>query len=130
MKDVFKDAFKCFLIIMAISGFFMIIGALSKDHSSSTTHARTCAKPGCDIKCDSGQIYCFKHRTYSTPSQHKKENTQKRNNTDTHRKLTDKSYYTDEMPDPDDYDNWGDFMDDWDGNMPDGSDASDYYDNW
>ena len=46
------------------------------------------------------------------------------------RKITKKSYYTDDMPDCDDYDCWGDFMDDWDGNMPDGSDASDYWDNW
>ncbi len=46
------------------------------------------------------------------------------------RKITKKSYYTDGMPDCDDYDNWDDFMDDWDGNMPDGSDASDYWDNW
>ena len=29
--------------------------------------------------------------------------------------------YTDDMPDCDDYDNWGEFMDDWEGNMPDGS---------
>ncbi len=34
------------------------------------------------------------------------------------------------MPDCDDYDDWREFIDDWDGNMPDGSDASDYWDNW
>lgn len=35
-----------------------------------------------------------------------------------------------EMPDCDDYDSYEEFMDDWDGNMPDGSDAEDYWENW
>lgn len=35
-----------------------------------------------------------------------------------------------EMPDCDDYENYEDFMDDWDGYMPDGSDAEDYWENW
>lgn len=35
-----------------------------------------------------------------------------------------------EMPDCDDYESYDDFMDDWDGCMPDGSDAGDYWDNW
>ena len=35
-----------------------------------------------------------------------------------------------EMPDCDDYADYDDFMDDWDGNMPDGSDAGEYWDNW
>ena len=35
-----------------------------------------------------------------------------------------------EMPDCDDYESYEDFMDDWDGNMPDGSDAEDYWENW
>lgn len=35
-----------------------------------------------------------------------------------------------EMPDCDDYDSFEDFMDDWDGCMPDGSDAEEYWDDW
>lgn len=35
-----------------------------------------------------------------------------------------------EMPDCDDYENYEDFMDDWDGYMPDGSDAEDYWEDW
>lgn len=35
-----------------------------------------------------------------------------------------------EMPDCDDYEDFDDFMDDWDGNMPDGSDAEDYWEDW
>ncbi len=46
------------------------------------------------------------------------------------RGYTGTGHYADDMPDCDDYDSWGDFMDDWDGKMPDGSDASDYWDNW
>ena len=47
------------------------------------------------------------------------------------KKSSHKSYsYEQDMPDCDDYESWGEFMDDWDGNMPDGSDASDYWDNW
>ena len=35
-----------------------------------------------------------------------------------------------DMPDCDDYDDLEDFLDDWEGCMPDGSDAEDYWDNW
>ncbi len=35
-----------------------------------------------------------------------------------------------EMPDCDDYESFEDFMDDWDGCMPDGSDAEDYWEDW
>ena len=34
------------------------------------------------------------------------------------------------MPDCDDYEDYDDFMDDWDGCMPDGSDAEDYWEDW
>ena len=34
------------------------------------------------------------------------------------------------MPDCDDYESYDDFMDDWDGNMPDDSDAEDYWEDW
>ena len=35
-----------------------------------------------------------------------------------------------DMPDCDDYESYEEFMDDWDGDMPDGSDAEDYWENW
>ena len=35
-----------------------------------------------------------------------------------------------EWPDCDDYWDEDEFLDDWDGNMPDDSDAMDYWDNW
>ncbi len=44
------------------------------------------------------------------------------------KKSSKKSY--EEWPDCDDYWDEDEFLDDWDGNMPDGSDAMDYWDNW
>jgi len=35
-----------------------------------------------------------------------------------------------DMPDCDDYEDFDDFMDNWDGCMPDGSDAEDYWEDW
>ena len=35
-----------------------------------------------------------------------------------------------ELPDCGDYESYEDFMDDWDGYMPDGSDAEDYWEDW
>lgn len=101
------------------------------------TSTRTCIKAGCNNKCASGSSYCYIHKSYSTTK--KSSNTKKKNNSTNKKnsgyskpfkkKTTKKSYSTD-MPDCDDYGSWGEFMDDWDGNMPDGSDASDYWDNW
>lgn len=46
------------------------------------------------------------------------------------KKKKSKSYYEDDYPDCDDYEDWEEFMDDWDGDMPGDSDASDYWDDW
>ena len=58
----------------------------------------------------------------TTKTNNKKSNSAK--NTSTSKKKSST------MPDCDDYDSYEDFMDDWDGNMPDGSDAEDYWENW
>ena len=34
------------------------------------------------------------------------------------------------MPDCDDYEDFDEFMDEWEGRMPDGSNAEDYWENW
>ena len=41
-----------------------------------------------------------------------------------------KSQRKPELPDCDDYEGYEDFMDDWDGYMPDGSNAEDYWEDW
>ena len=43
---------------------------------------------------------------------------------------TGKGYSNDEWPDCDDYDDIEDFLDEWDGYMPDGSDAEEYWSDW
>lgn len=120
------------VIIIAVLTICLLCGA-------KKTSTWTCCKPGCHNKCPAGTYYCSIHKSSSTTKKSRKTNTSKKTNTgknnsgsskNSRKKLTKKSYYTDDMPDCDDYDNWGEFMDDWDGNMPDGSDASDYWDNW
>ena len=130
-----KALTRYFLVIVAV---LMIAIGLNTENVS----AQTCLHSGCNRKCYSGDRYCYKHKTYSTNKKNNKTTTKKTYNKDNskkktgstnssrRKKMTKKSYYTDDMPDCDDYDNWGEFMDDWDGNMPDGSDASDYWDNW
>ena len=64
-----------------------------------------------------------------------KKNTTKKSNGSSYKKSTSKksskkSSKHVEWPDCDDYEDEDDFLDDWDGNMPDDSDAMDYWDNW
>lgn len=83
---------------------------------SSYCNLHGCMHSGCTRKRIDGSCYCSMHRSDSKKSTSKKKK---------------KSYiYKIEMPDCDDYEDWEEFMDDWDGCMPDGSDASDYWDNW
>ena len=130
MKSIKKIAFIAIAVLMIC----LLCGA----KSSST---KTCFKSGCKNKCAPGSSYCYIHKSHSNVKKDSRWETKKSNSSKStkkssgssksgKRKITKKSYYTDDMPDCDDYDNWGEFMDDWDGNMPDGSDASDYWDNW
>ena len=123
-------AFMRFLLVFVAA---LIIGLFGYTEDVS---AQTCLHSGCKRKCYSGDRYCYRHKINTATKKNSKttKNTYKRRSgsskTSKGKKMTNKSYYTDEMPDCDDYDNWGEFMDDWDGNMPNGSDASDYWDNW
>ncbi len=65
------------------------------------------------------------NKAYKKTTTKKKTTTRKK--TSTSKKSTKKKVV---MPDCDDYDSLDDFLDDWDGCMPDGSDAEDYWDNW
>ena len=126
-----KTSKRFMVVIIAVLTICLLCGA------KSTT--KTCFKSGCKNKCAPGSSYCYIHKSSSNTKKNSKSATTKKSSTSkkstgssksSRKRLTKKSYYTDDMPDCDDYDNWGDFMDDWDGNMPDGSDASDYWDNW
>lgn len=87
----------------------------------------TCKEPGCfngvkekNTTCDSCKNEAIKKKNAEIARQNEKykKSTSKK---------TTKKY---SMPDCDDYDSYDDFMDDWDGFMPDGSDAEDYWENW
>ena len=69
--------------------------------------------------------YCNNHawKVSGKTSSYSKKTTYSSKNSSSSKKT-----YT--MPDCDDYDSYDDFMDDWDGCMPDGSDAEDYWENW
>lgn len=130
MKSIKKIAFIAIAVLMIC----MLCGAKSKS-------TKTCFKSGCNNKCASGSNYCYIHKSHSNVKKDSRWETKKNNSGKNTKKnsgssksnkskTTKKSYYTEDMPDCDDYGSWGEFMDDWDGNMPDGSDASDYWDNW
>lgn len=113
--------------------------------------AHTCQATGCNKGVKTGSIYCSSH-TCNTPNCHRIANkgryctycsngfeasnnsSSKKSSTKSNTKSSTKSSYSSkkkyQMPDCDDYEDYDDFMDDWDGCMPDGSDAEDYWENW
>lgn len=127
MKATNKLFIVCILLLMVC----MLCGAQKPSRKS-------CVKSGCNNKRVTGSSYCYIHKPSSITK--KSNNTLKKNNSTNKKKgsgyskpskkKTTRNPYTTDMPDCDDYGSWGEFMDDWDGNMPDGSDASDYWDNW
>lgn len=121
----------------------------SADSFYCSTH--TCHHGSCTSKVISGSRYCSSHTCGKGRSGCYKEvssanekcssckaGTTKKgtsNNINTTKKTTSNKQSTSKkkkyvMPDCDDYESYEDFMDDWDGCMPDGSDAEDYWENW
>lgn len=114
--------------------FLAFIGSLIPDK---------CAWSGCDNSPHGSSRYCTKHdlfydggssyktsytsNSYSTGYSSSKTSSSKSSNV-SYKSNTSNGYTY--MPDCDDYVSYDDFMDDWDGYMPDGSDAEDYWDNW
>lgn len=76
--------------------------------------------------------YCNNHAWQLSGMNNKTSSTKKYSSTygTTKKKTSSSSKKKYDMPDCDDYDSYDDFMDDWDGCMPDGSDAEDYWENW
>lgn len=135
-------------------------GCSSKKSSGSfycSTH--TCHHGSCTSKVISGSRYCSSHTcgkgrsgcykevsganekcssckngstksssSYSSTTSKKTTTTNKNTYSSKKKTTTSSKKYT--MPDCDDYEDYDDFMDDWDGCMPDGSDAEDYWENW
>ena len=74
-------------------------------------------------------------KNYKSSYSNKKSTTKKSTGSSRYKKSTSKksskkSSKSVEWPDCDDYWDEDEFLDDWDGNMPDDSDAMDYWDNW
>lgn len=87
---------------------------------------KICKQSGCGNTASSDG-YCGRHGN-SSSSYKSTGKTYSKSSSSYKKSSSSKKSYS--MPDPDDYEDFDDFMDDWDGCMPDGSDAEDYYDNW
>lgn len=88
-------------------------------HGSIYCNSHECCLTSCKSKKVSGTAFCSAHKSY----QSKTTSSGKTKNDSSNKKKY-------EMPDCDDYEDYDDFMDDWDGCMPDGSDAEDYWEDW
>lgn len=118
-----------------------------------TLRFKICAYEGCYAKVVKNGEYCYHHCckfgncTEKAIDRYCKEHlsikriTAKENKTESKKSTSSSSSYksskskrktstVEEMPDCDDYDTYEEFMDDWDGCMPDGSDAEDYWEDW
>lgn len=103
-----------------------------------------CTFLNCRNRCVEGGMYCLNHtckeqgcfnrvaQANSVCDKCQNKSNRKRNAeiTRQNERTGEKSTKKYSMPDCDDYDSYEDFMDDWDGFMPDGSDAEDYWENW
>lgn len=125
------------LCVFGVVFWVWLIGSSIHDVSASK-----CSKSGCSNYKTSGSSYCYIHtpkkRTSTSSGKSASSKTYSGSSKNYSTTSSGSSYKSSgnsykssyDMPDVDDYDSFDDFMDDWDGNMPDGSDAWDYYDNW
>lgn len=100
--------------------------------------AHTCGKgrSGChnEVSSMNGKCSSCKAKEKAASSSANKakssysETTKKYNNSTKKTSSSSKKKY--HMPDCDDYEDYEEFMDEWDGYMPDGSDAEDYWEDW
>lgn len=93
-----------------------------EDHAYCTKHE--CSAPGCLRQKKDGYNYCENHIDTANTGNHSS------GASSSHTGSNSTASESFEMPDCDDYESYEEFMDDWDGCMPDGSNAEDYWDNW
>ena len=142
-----KKTFLRFVVALLVA--FIVFTGFTPEE----TYARSgkCNASGCSSYCSTSSWYCYKHecsktschnkatnqgycsthaqKSYSSSSSGKSSSKNNKKSTYSSSKTKSKKKYYD-MPDCDDYEDYDDFMDDWDGCMPDDSDAEDYWDNW
>lgn len=132
---------------MVVVALICVIGSIGKI-SGSSSHG-TCIEARCRNDRALGSAYCYLHKpftenntsksktsysssksssTKSSSSSSSSSKSSKKTSSTSTKKTSSKKSYT--MPDCDDYEDYDEFMDDWDGYMPDGSDAEDYWENW
>lgn len=87
-----------------------------------------CVTEGCHNLRATGDTLCRSCKNKKSEETYKKNQAAKKKTVK--KTTTKKTTKKRSMPDPDDYDSYDDFMDDWDGYMPDGSDAEDYWEDW
>ena len=120
--------------------------------STSDSESDVCHHGSCEKKVISGSRYCSSHtcgkgrngcyrevpgaNELCSSCKEKRKNSESNDSTSSTRSSTYNSKKSTsstkcyDMPDCDDYESYEEFMDDWDGNMPDGSDAEDYWEDW
>lgn len=91
-------------------------------HGSKYCSFHECGATSCKSKKAPNSGFCYSHASY--------DEVLRKHNSSSAKKTKKSSSSKRKMPDCDDYDSYEDFMDDWDGFMPDGSDAEDYWENW
>lgn len=106
-------------------------------HGSTYCDLHECNAKTCTNKKMDGISFCYRHQSYQgyytdiiNKGSKKKTTSSSSNKKSSGSKKYTSSNKKHSMPDCDDYDSYEDFMDDWDGCMPDGSDAEDYWENW
>jgi len=102
----------------------------SKCTNKATEKRGYCSTHKCKYSgCSNSAYYTYgKYKGYC--NNHAWQMSGKTNSNTSSKKNSDNNKKTYEMPDCDDYEDYEDFMDDWDGCMPDGSDAEDYWEDW
>lgn len=97
----------------------------------------SCIWSDCDHARKDGSIFCYYHAAKSSIETSKevdrieasKENAKKAQDVEKVKNNSSSTKKSD-LPDCDDYEDYEEFMDEWDGCMPDGSDAEDYWEDW
>lgn len=90
---------------------------------------KICKKSGCGNTATYTDGYCGRHTSGKSSSSYSTSKSSTKSSS-SYKKSSSSKKKSYSMPDCDDYEDFDDFMDDWDGCMPDGSDAEDYWDNW
>ncbi len=123
-----KKAITVILTVMLVMSLNLITPARVSAKNSTTKHYGYYPQKNSTTKKSTYKSNTKKGNSYSNKSKSSTKKTSSSYKNSSHKKSSKK--YCTEWPDCDDYWDEDEFLDDWDGNIPDGSDAEDYWDNW